>query len=403
LEINIQTDKPLYQPGETIWFRAGICAPPATMQAGPPVATTVAARQPARRRRDEQAGAGQGRRGPQRPAPRRWLDGGEYKLVLRADDGTADERTLIVNTYQPPRLQKSLELLREAYGAGDAVAAAVEVKQATGEPSRVRALTAIVTIDDVETNRWRSPPTAPATPPRGSRLPPTIARGDGLLTILADDGGVTESIQRRIPIVTTTLQLGLYPEGGDLIDGVPGRVYFQARTPLGKPADIEGKVVDERGATVAEFRSVHDGLGRFELTPATDRRYQVKITKPAGITSTFTVPAGQARRLRPARGRPDRADVGADRGGVQHHPRAGRGRGAARAPAGQRPVHRRGAPADGGRDPGRPDGPRPGRGAGDAVLGRARAPGRAPVYHGAGDDLRSSSRLTAVATRRASG
>ena len=219
------------------------------------------------------------------------LEGGEYTLTLVADDGTTTQRTLIVNTYEAPRLQKTLELLRKAYGAGDEVAAAIEIKQATGEPFAARALTAIVTIDDVEVHRLALTTNRAGQATARFTLPTTMPRGDGLLTILAEDGGVTESIQKRIPIVMTTLQLGLYPEVGELIDGLPGRVYLMARTLIGKPADVEGRVVDDRGRQVAEFRSIHDGLGRFELTPETDRRYHVVITRPAGITARFDVPA----------------------------------------------------------------------------------------------------------------
>jgi len=288
----LQTDKPLYQPGETIWFRADLRAT-GTMLAGPPVGTTIQLVSP------RGAIVTSKRVLAQRGVARNdltladTLEGGEYKLVLRADDGTTDERTLIVNTYQAPRLQKTLELLRKAYGAGDAVAAAVEIKQATGEPFANRALTAIVTIDDAEVQRLALTTDRAGHATARFTLPTTMARGDGLLTILAEDGGVTESIQKRIPIVMTSLQLGLFPEGGDLIDGVPGRVYFMAKTLIGKPADVEGKVVDERGQTVAEFRSIHDGLGRFELTPATDRRYQVVITKPVGITARYDLPASK--------------------------------------------------------------------------------------------------------------
>lgn len=288
----LQTDKPLYQLGETIWFRADLRAT-ATFASGPSTGVTVQLISPrgaVAAQKRILATAGVARNDLVLGAE---LEGGEYKLTVQGDDGTRAERTVVVNAYEAPRLQKSLELLRKAYGAGDEVAAAIAIKQATGEPFADRALTAIVTIDDAETSRFTVTTNRAGQATAKFRLPSTIARGDGLLTILADDGGVTESIQRRIPIVTTSIQLGLYPEGGDLIDGVPGRVYFMARTPLGKPADIEGKVTDDRGAVVAELRSIHDGLGRFELTPTTDRRYTVTITKPAGITSTFTVPASK--------------------------------------------------------------------------------------------------------------
>ena len=34
---------------------------------------------------------------------------------------------------------------------------------------------------------------------------------------------------RPIPLVTKNLNVEFFPEGGELIDGVPGRVYFQVR------------------------------------------------------------------------------------------------------------------------------------------------------------------------------
>jgi alpha-2-macroglobulin-like protein len=288
----IQTDKPLYQPGETVWVRVDLRETGTLLGGGPlglrlqlisPRGSIALAKRVLLQR-------GVARNDLALPAG---LEGGEYTLAVIADDGTTDQRKLVISTYEAPRLQKSLEFLRKAYGEGDRVTAALELKLATGEPFGDRAATAVVTIDDVEAARL------PVRTDRGGKatvafaLPATLARGDGLLTILAEDGGVTESIQRRIPIVMKTLQLGLFPEGGDLIDGVPGRVYFMAKTTLGKPADIEGVVRDDRGATVAQLASIHDGMGRFELVPATDRTYTVAITKPVGIAQTFTVPAAK--------------------------------------------------------------------------------------------------------------
>lgn len=289
----VMTDKPLYQPGETIWFRADLRAT-GTLIGGGPTGMTVQLISPrgavtAQKRLLVDNGVAQN----DFALPPE-LEGGEYTLQLTGDDGTSERKKLIVNTYEAPRLMKTVELVRKAYGPGDKVSAAVEVKRTTGEPFAQRALTGVVTVDDVEVARLPLRTDADGKTVASFTLPQTIARGDGLLTILADDGGVTESIQKRIPILLSTMQLSLYPEGGDLVDGVPGRVYFMARNTLGKPADIEGKIVDDRGTTVGELRSVHDGLGRFELQPATDRRYHVEVTRPAGIKQTFELPAAKS-------------------------------------------------------------------------------------------------------------
>jgi hypothetical protein len=288
----IQTDKPLYQPGETIWFRADVRAAK-TLVGGPPGGATIQLVSPrgavvATRRVLIQGGVA--RNDFVLPPD---IEGGEYAIQLMSDAGARDVKKVIVNTYEAPRLMKTLELLRKAYGEGDPVTAAVEVKRTTGEPFADRALTAVVTLDDAELQRLPVKTDKDGKAVVRFQLPASIARGDGLLTILVEDGGVTESIQKRIPIVMKTLQLALYPEGGDLVDGVPGRVYFLARTPIGKPADIEGKVIDDRGQIVADVRSLHDGMGRFELVPAADRRYHVEVTRPVGIVTRVDVPAAR--------------------------------------------------------------------------------------------------------------
>ncbi|HEX3476888.1 MAG TPA: MG2 domain-containing protein [Kofleriaceae bacterium] len=288
----VMTDKPLYQPGETIWFRVDLRAT-GTLIGAPPTGLTVQLVSPRgaialQQRIQAIAGVAQSDF-----ALDPGLDGGEYTIRLAADDGTSDEKKLIVNTYEAPRLQKTLEFVRKAYGAGDAVAAAIEVRRATGEPFARRPLTAVVTVDDAEIARLAISTDGDGKATARFTLPPAIARGDGLLTILADDGGVTESIQKRIPILISALQLQMFPEGGDLVDGLPGRVYFLARNPLGKPADVEGRVVDDRGQVAGELRSIHDGMGRFDLQPATDRSYHVEITRPAGIAQKFDLPAAR--------------------------------------------------------------------------------------------------------------
>jgi hypothetical protein len=285
----IQTDKPLYQPGETIWFRADLRAA-RTLTGGLPVGVTLQLVSPrgavvATKRALVQNGVARNdfSLGPD-------AEGGEYAIQLAADSGATDRRTVIVNRYEAPRLMKTLELLRKAYGEGDQVSAALEIRRTTGEPFANRAVTAVVAIDDAETARLALTTDGDGKAVVRFALPASIARGDGLLTVMAEDGGVTESIQKRIPIAMKTLALAVFPESGDLVAGVAGRVYFMAKTMIGKPADIEGNVIDDRGQLVAGFASLHDGMGRFELTPAADRRYHLEITRPAGIVSKVEVP-----------------------------------------------------------------------------------------------------------------
>ncbi|HET7501768.1 MAG TPA: MG2 domain-containing protein [Kofleriaceae bacterium] len=288
----IQTDKPQYQPGETVWFRADLRAAK-TLLGGLPVGVTVQLVSPrgavvATKRTLAQNGVARNDFALD-PA----IEGGEFTIQLSSDTGARDFRKIIVNTYEAPRLMKTLELLRKAYGEGDPVAAAIEIKRTTGEPFAGRPITAVATVDDAEVARVALTTDGEGKAMARFALPARIARGDGLLTVLVEDAGVTESIQKRIPIAMKTLSLQVFPEGGDLVEGVPGRVYFLAKSLIGKPADIEGKVLDDRGNQVAELASIHDGMGRFELLPAPGRRYHVEVTRPAGIVTTADVPAAR--------------------------------------------------------------------------------------------------------------
>jgi alpha-2-macroglobulin-like protein len=126
-------------------------------------------------------------------------------------------------------------------------------------------------------------------------LPKEIPRGDGTLGLTIQDGGMIETASKTIPILLQTVDLKLYPEGGDLVTGLPARVYFEARTPVGKPADIAGVVVDAKGKEVAQFRSEHEGRGRFDIAPAVTGQYILKIMEPSGIKTTYPLPEPKAR------------------------------------------------------------------------------------------------------------
>ncbi len=288
----LQLDKPIYQPGEVVWFRAhmrntrDLIAMPGvglTMQLLSPKGAVVA-----QKRLMLQDGVGAN--DFELPGD---AQGGEYVLQMAGDDGTQEKHTFIVASYDAPRLKKTLELLRKAYSPGDDVSAAVKVERGTGEPFANRKLTAVVTVDDNEVVRKDFVTDATGSTVVKFALPHNIAREDGMLTILADDGGLVESISKRIPITLSTVGFAMFPEGGDLVEGLPGRVYFAATNTIGKPADVAGRVLDDQGKTVASFESIHDGMGRFEIVAEKGRKYHVELDKPTGSKQKIALPAAQ--------------------------------------------------------------------------------------------------------------
>jgi len=73
-----------------------------------------------------------------------------------------------------------------------------------------------------------------------------------------------------------------FPEGGQLVAGVPGRLGLKATDPQGHGLAVSGTVADERGTVVATFQSLKAGMGSFLLTPATGTRYTATVRLPDG-------------------------------------------------------------------------------------------------------------------------
>jgi len=290
----VQVDKPLYQPGETIWYRAHVQqAATLTGAQGGISFHLVSPKGDVVLQKRVQITGGVASNDFVVPAE---ASGGEYLMRAIPDDGSPQaERAVIIATYQAPRLKKKLEFQKKAYGPGDSATAIVKVERATGEPFANKALTGLVTIDDVEVTRVAVSTDAAGGAIVRFKLPPDISRGDGLLTILADDGGVTESVQKRVPIVLDKLALTMFPEGGDLVVGLPSRVYFEAQNSIGKPADVRGVVKDDRGRVITKLASIRDGMGRFALTPERGRSYHIEIESPPRISTKYDLPAAQAK------------------------------------------------------------------------------------------------------------
>lgn len=217
--------------------------------------------------------------------------GGEYTLKVSYPwvGYAAAERRFDVRAYRAPRLKSQIVFLRDGYGPGDKVTATLHTEPAEGGAPAGAKVTAVARVDGSEAYRGETSVDGGGNAYVQFDLPREIARGEGSLALVIEDGGVSETAAKTIPILVHTVDVETYPESGELVDGLATRVYVEARTPARKPADVAGIVVDEKGDAVATFRTEHEGRGRFDLTPRKGGTYTLKITEPAGIKSTFAL------------------------------------------------------------------------------------------------------------------
>jgi len=218
--------------------------------------------------------------------------GGEYTVRVFNPSGDAPaERKFDIRAYRAPRLKSQIVFVRDGYGPGDTVAASLHVERAEGGIPTGARVSVTARVDGAETWRGETAIDVAGNAAASFKLPAVIARGEGVIAMIIQDGGALETATKTIPILLQTLDLSLYPEGGDLIAGLTNRVYIEGRTPAQKPADMAGVIVNAAGREIAKFRTEHEGRGRFSFVPAKGETYSLRVTEPAGIRKEFLLPA----------------------------------------------------------------------------------------------------------------
>ena len=224
--------------------------------------------------------------------------GGQYTaLVSSPMMGIPEtERSFEIRAYRAPRLKTQIEFTREGYGPGDLVQASISVDRAEGGVPEDAKITVLARVDGTEVFKKSDQIiSTDGTFSTEFNLPQEISVGDGSLSFIIEDGGVVETASKTLPILLQTMDIAFYPEGGDLVAGLSSRVYVQARRPDGKPADIEGRIVeikdDKLGTIVAaKLSTQHEGRGIFTISPEAGKRYVLVLDAPSGINRHFPLP-----------------------------------------------------------------------------------------------------------------
>lgn len=294
--VYVQFDKPFYQPGETIWFSAyvrnAIDMKPSAKSDIVHV-ELISPKGNVERHIKLVAKNGQAAGDFQLGQD---IAGGLYKVKAYTNwqkneaKETFFEKELQVQEFVLPALKMKLDFERKAFGAGDEVLAKINLNTNENKPLSNYRFRYVASLDGQKLLEQAAETDAGGTGYFRFNLPADLKTNDGLLNVLIDYQGSTESVSRSIPIVLNKINFTMFPEGGDLVTGLTSRVAFRALNEFNKPADVEGVVMTAKGSQVETFSSFHMGMGAFELKPQAGEKYYVKITKPEGIKETFELP-----------------------------------------------------------------------------------------------------------------
>lgn len=90
------------------------------------------------------------------------------------------------------------------------------------------------------------------------------------ISLLTKNGSIANKSQESTP---NTYSIQFFPEGGNLVNSLESVVAFKANDNHGIPISVKGSIVDGKDSSVANFSSMHDGMGTFVFTPIPGENY----------------------------------------------------------------------------------------------------------------------------------
>ncbi len=295
----IQTDKPLYKPGETIWFAAHLRTTKDFSQNTPSEIVHVQIENPQGQqifahRLIAEAGIAAGDVQLAEQAV-----GGMYRIKaftkwqLNEADAEIFTKEIFVQAAVLPRLKMKLTFLREGVGPGDEVLAEVRLENNQNKPLAEQAFDFELYASGEKLLGGMATTGKSGIGLIRFQLPEGLRTEDVMLQVKIPYQGKRESISRAVPIVMQQLELRFFPEGGGIAPHPwhKSRIAFKAMNSKGKATDVAGKILDRQGKEITDFRSLHQGMGSFQLHVAGDQQYFAKIEEPAGIDSLYPLPS----------------------------------------------------------------------------------------------------------------
>ncbi|OYZ47418.1 MAG: hypothetical protein B7Y15_14345, partial [Bacteroidetes bacterium 24-39-8] len=101
-----------------------------------------------------------------------------------------------------------------------------------------------------------------------------------------NSGKPTSSIQK----IVLKSRVDLFPESGNLVQGVNNRIAFKATNQFGTPVLIKGFLVNDKNKVLDTIKAVHDGMGVFNLKPIAGEKYQLNWTDELGQKGNTVLP-----------------------------------------------------------------------------------------------------------------
>ena len=114
--------------------------------------------------------------------------------------------------------------------------------------------------------------------------------GEMLVSLGISSGNDQLNLVSKIPLSAEKVNINFFPEGGNLVSGIPQMVIYEATDQRGNPVSLKGEIIDDQGKTLTNIATIQPGLGVF--TVMNDGKiYKLRITSEIGNKQEVQLPA----------------------------------------------------------------------------------------------------------------
>jgi hypothetical protein len=77
---------------------------------------------------------------------------------------------------------------------------------------------------------------------------------------------------------SSAYEVQFFPEGGNLVQGLASKVAFKVTNRAGRGVPAEGRLLNQNGTAVVDFKTLTAGMGSFSFTPEAGQTYTAVVT-----------------------------------------------------------------------------------------------------------------------------
>ena len=211
--------------------------------------------------------------------------------MLNGEEAYFFSKNLIIGSAINRKIITNISLKGEDTGGAPKVSAQIQYKDPEGNPLKNRKIEwrVISNFENITKGRGTTDEQGIITLGLTSNQKAKLEAGV-LETILetADEKQITSIFSLKNSFSDADIQF--FPEGGEFIENIKGKVAFKAVGENGLGLGVKGEITDNTGKIITTFESQHLGMGLFAMMPEAGQSYKANLIFSNGIKKVVTLP-----------------------------------------------------------------------------------------------------------------